>query len=228
MSIRTHEDVNQQLQDLLSTVKALVPELSFLKLKVYQDEDDPDVEAKTGNNMYISHGKIVSCNTVGEVTYQPVKTKDRFLHECGHALFRCTGEKQGLLPITWPDDGGQDLDRDAYESDYMIKEMGAEVFAHLSFSKSLNYGEARGIDLVHHFYNSAITSLQILCEMKEPFTQSQVVEQALAWARIAFKYYLKAPCRPSIVYLEDHLRVFIQGEVMVFPDDWYLHQWEES
>ena len=226
MSIRTHEEVKQQLQDLMSTVTGLMPELSFLVLEITQDEDDPN--AGSGNNMYISHGKTVTCNTVWEITYRPAKTKDRFLHECGHALFRLSGKKQNLEPIVRPDAGGQDWEQDAYKSGKLIHELGAEVFAHQAFGTALNYGEARGTDVVHHFYNAAIKALRILCDMEDSVARSSIIEQAQGWARLAFKYYLKAPCRPSIVYLEDHLRVFIQGEKMVFPDDWYLHQWEES
>lgn len=226
MSIRTHEEVKQQLQDLMSTVKGLMPELSFLVLEFTQDEEDPD--AGSGNNMFISHGKTVTCNTVWEITYRPAKTKDRFLHECGHALFRLSGKKQNLEPIVWPDAGCQDWEQAAYESNYMIHELGAEVFAHQAFGTALNYGEARGTDVVHHFYNAAINALQILCDMEDSVARSSIIEQAQGWARLAFKYYLIAPYRPDHVGLEDQLHVFIQGGDMVFPDDLYLHLWEES
>ena len=221
---RTHEEVEQQLQDLMGTVKEQVPELSFLELRCIHDEED--YRKDPPNYMRINVGKIVECNTLGGVTWRKERTKDDFLHECGHALFRRDGLRSGLVTCGSPQEQDSEMAILLRRSEYMFHELGAEVFAHIRFSESLNFGEARGKDTVHHFYCAAIRALWDLYEGLRTGLEKQVVEQSLGWARLAYKHYFAAPCRPDRIDLEAEILEFITGKNMVFPEDEILPLWE--
>ena len=226
MPLRTHEDVEHQLHELMITVNKLVPELSFLELRVFQDEED--YRRDPDNYMRIIRGKTVECNTLGELKRREERTKDDFLHECGHALFYKDGEAKSLVPLYSLARDTPKLDEVICDSDRKFHELGAEVFAHLRFSESLNFGEARGKDTVHHFYNAATCALWSLYEGLKFDLKEQDVTQVFDWARLVFKHYISLPCRPNQIPMETELLEFIGGKDMVFPEDRILPTWEEE
>ena len=223
MQQRTHEEVEQQLRDLIGIVKEQVPELSFLELRCIQDEDD--FRKGPENYMRINNGKIIECNTLGGVTWRKERTKDDFLHECGHALFRREGLRSGLVARGGPQKQDSETVKRLRRSEYQFHELGAEVFAHMHFSELFNFGEARGNDTVHHFYCSAIGALWNLYEGLRTGMEEQDVGQSLGWARLAYKHYFAAPCRPRRIDLEAEVLEFITGKEMVFPADGILPMW---